>query len=116
MQDFNQLFVAVPENMGADFSFVYSGNKLYSFGGIAPGDIVCVRFTKSLLEDGLVVVMLNGKNILCMRVNTARGEMYYPADPRAADLPSPEKIELVGKVVGLMRYFPSRTEAQNDVD
>ena len=116
MQTFNHVYIDIPDDMGADFGFSYNGNRIYGLGGVNPGDIICVKMADKARKDGPVVVFVDGERILCNRVKSESKEYYLPLDPFSPQMYDDDQIEFIGDVVGLMRYFPSRTEVQNDGD
>ncbi len=100
--------VAVDQGLvrrGPVFALRVQGDSMTG-AGILDGDLVIVR-QQAAADPGDIVVARLGDEATVKRLRVLRGHpVWEPANPAYAPIPA-EEAEMLGKVVGLVRRYPS---------
>ncbi|MET0565175.1 MAG: transcriptional repressor LexA [Acidimicrobiia bacterium] len=75
--------------------------------GILEGDLVAVRSQKDALDGEIVAALIDGEEATVKRLRRQDGKVILePANPRYEPMVYTDGVELVGKVVSVLRRYP----------
>ncbi|HEX2403392.1 MAG TPA: S24 family peptidase, partial [Acidimicrobiia bacterium] len=75
--------------------------------GILEGDLVAVRSQKDARDGDIVAALIDGEEATVKRLRRHQGSVILePANPAYEPMAYSEGVELVGKVVSVLRRYP----------
>lgn len=110
--------VVVPEIYPCDFVMHKEGNDMYSLG-IRDGDMLYIRAQRTATLGDVVVIQVDGVALLRQVIIFDAARAVLQACPMQLAPPEEyagsdrEKVQIIGKVVGLARSL-ERTDAPNE--
>lgn len=86
------------------FALNIRGNSMIE-AGIFDGDIVIVEQTSAAQNGEIVIAMVDGEDATCKRFFKEDGHYRLQPENSAMDPIIVDKVEILGKVVAMLRYF-----------
>ena len=82
--------------------------------GILEGDLVAVRSQKDARDGEIVAALIDGEEATVKRLRRHEGKVILePANPSYEPMVYTDGVELVGKVVSVLRRYPDRTPCED---
>lgn len=99
-------YIPVPKNMvksGTTFSLRVKGDSMID-RGIMEGDLALIRKTKTAINGEIVVALIDGEATLKIFKKEKSSIKLIPANKAYKPI-IVRKIEILGKLIGLLRYY-----------